>query len=248
MCNIIRGSEPRKRFTLIELLVVIAIIGILASMLLPALTSARSMAYQATCTSNVKQIGLGMAFYINDNNDYFPSYDLQHIQGTRMWYSNINESITGKTSPTWDLPDEPAFWKCPSNPKHGWNYNTISYGYNVDIGNFNLAGVPQTISYGNPVLRTNMIKSPSKLILLGDSDGNNEWDARLWGTWYTVGRRHNKGAMLSYVDYHVSWVLQTDTLRPGQTFDGFRWSGGSWDPAATSPVTQMWGMWGGWKY
>lgn len=233
-----------KTFTLIELLVVIAIIGILASMLLPSLAQARAMAYQATCTSNVKQIGLGTAFYMNDCDGYFPSYDLGSIDGTRMWYSNVNESITGKTSATWTLPDEPAFWKCPSNEKAGWNFQNISYGYNVCLGNFDRAGVPQTISYGNPVLRLTMIKSPSKVILLGDSDGNNEWDCRIWGTWYTVGNRHNKGAVLCYVDSHVNWALQTSTLRPGQSFDGFRWSGGAWDDNSK----RLWGHWGGWKY
>ncbi len=63
-------------FTLIELLVVIAIIAILAALLLPALTSSKRKAEQAACSSNMRQLMLGMLYYIDDADDFFPATGL----------------------------------------------------------------------------------------------------------------------------------------------------------------------------
>ena len=62
----------RKAFTLIELLVVIAIIAILEALLLPALARAKQKAQQVDCLSHLKQIGLSIKLYIEDNADSLP--------------------------------------------------------------------------------------------------------------------------------------------------------------------------------
>jgi prepilin-type N-terminal cleavage/methylation domain-containing protein len=71
-----------KAFTLVELLVVIAIIGILAALLLPALSAAKDNARRTTCLDNLKQINAGIRMYYDDSNDASPS--AYHSQGTPM--------------------------------------------------------------------------------------------------------------------------------------------------------------------
>jgi prepilin-type N-terminal cleavage/methylation domain-containing protein len=71
----VRKGDRRSRFafTLIELLVVIAIIAILAALLLPALTLATEKSRRASCQSGLKQLGLALIMYGNDNQDKLPT-------------------------------------------------------------------------------------------------------------------------------------------------------------------------------
>jgi prepilin-type N-terminal cleavage/methylation domain-containing protein len=72
--KLLRDPSVRAAFTLIELLVVIAIIAILASLLLPALHRSKEESRRAFCRNNLRQIGLGIAMYRDDNAEKPPLY------------------------------------------------------------------------------------------------------------------------------------------------------------------------------
>ena len=216
----IRKSGDRY-FTLIELLVVIAIIAILAAMLLPALKKAKEMGESANCLNNLKQIGVCIASYINDNDDHFPTtYDLTR-SSSRYWQARLLEYVDNSST------EYTGIFLCSTSPVTG---GYPRYLMNYDIcprlradGTFYMANNSLP-----PAEITSRITQPSGSLTLVDSKSLTTGIDRITytdpgGSSAFVGYHHRNGANLLMVDGHGEW---RPAPTPGAYLD-IEWQGPS---------------------
>ena len=208
--------QSRLGFTLIELLVVIAIIALLAAILFPVFARARENARKSSCANNLKQIGLGLQQYAQDNDETL----------TRGWYGSGNSGSDLTDKYKWmdciyPYVKSEQLFNCPSHTittkyrfRNGTNYGSyagnVAYWGQADPGGPMLKSLPE-------------IEAPAETVFATDGGGNFEiaWQNSAANPTVTkvgnvpalneVRARHLEAANVVFVDGHVK-SMPIDTL------------------------------------
>jgi prepilin-type N-terminal cleavage/methylation domain-containing protein len=223
--------KSKRAFTLVEMLVVIAIIGILASLLLTALSQAKEKGYRTQCLNNFKQLALGIQMYADDHGDQLPG---PVWQGFWEAYDNVDSkrlsyyiaSYMGLPAPQ-STPQTNLMARCPSAAKHwqGADPDTppmstdmpVSYIASTAVTNINSGAVswPFGYPYSAPPFNkdTNAapkllrdIYNPSLSWALTDADQENAGPHAAYYPYLPTTPTHGSVREELFFDWHVTAV------------------------------------------
>ena len=216
-------KKSDKGFTLIELLVVIAIIAILAAILFPVFAQARDKARQASCLSNLKQLGTAIQLYTDDYDETYP-YNCKEWARANFpsdypcwkFHRNMYGSGANDAHATWEDCIFPyvkniGLYKCPNNK------NTGGYGMNYWFGSTSNGGnthgkvtvmseiknVSETVLFGETYIYTGNVFNPS----FGGDSGVTIHSSDLCRVYYNdnIVFGHTGGYNFTYADGHAKF-------------------------------------------
>jgi prepilin-type N-terminal cleavage/methylation domain-containing protein len=217
--------NKRKGFTLIELLVVIAIIAILAAILFPVFAQARAKARQATCLSNIKQIGLAAMMYLQDYDETFPGgpgvAELWYPGPLGSW-TNLPTITLGQKAVTnvagrlvpyiksadlfKDLDNPTGMDKGATPGRWDVNFSRLSYHWNQGVSQGWSQPTYPAAPLNNPGVPLSLasIRKPAELQLVGDN----------WTTNHTSGKQGEARWNICFADGHVKFTKYVDAGVP----------------------------------
>jgi prepilin-type N-terminal cleavage/methylation domain-containing protein/prepilin-type processing-associated H-X9-DG protein len=227
------ATGPAGGFTLIELLVVIAIIAILAALLLPGISRAKSQAWSAACLNNLKQLQICCQMYVGDNNDLLPPnnfvYDIFSDQPRDQgpsWCTNLapwDVNPAGiQNGLLFSFNSSPGIYHCPADRSTIQSHNgTVkfsqlrfrSYSMSQSV---NGSKYTDSVSFIPVYRKMTEIKDPlpPKLIVFLDVHEDEILDTQfgiptqnIWwmqNVWWDIpANRHNQGCNFSFADGHA---------------------------------------------
>jgi prepilin-type N-terminal cleavage/methylation domain-containing protein/prepilin-type processing-associated H-X9-DG protein len=222
------ASRPTRwyGFTLIELLVVIAIIAILAAIIFPTFATAREKARQIACLNNMKQLGLAVMQYTEDNDEMLPGatadYTGEKKAGGWMYMSQMvnppNPMIT-TFDPTlgglYPYVKSEAVYLCPDDSIGQQEHNSYAINGCMDAADIVFTGHGYSAGKSEAVF-----DNPSSIMLLceeaatslGSESGGTTDDAYLKPIGNLFSTRHSGGSNMVFLDGHAKWARDPNTV------------------------------------
>lgn len=237
------GPKKTRGFTLVELLVVITIIGMLVSLLLPAIQSAREAGRKNTCQSNMRNNAIALLQFEN-NKKGFPGYanvlgsglnarraswvvpilPLLERNDIYQWWQNTNVAPTAANLP--NFATQMGVLVCPSNPNPGSNSNPLSFVVNTGFA------VTANDNAPDPMDNTKPVGSPYPSAGVWDDFNSgvffnqSRWDGHAGPAYGSVG------AKKSTLDFISTNDGTTYTLMLSENLQATTWATEGTDPAA----------------